>query len=67
MPSKKTPAGTRSVYPVPLYLVPHVLAAEMRQTEGEIAEITIRRGGWHSYLITVRVEDEEGEGGPSPS
>ena len=58
MTPRKTPAGTRTVYPVPLYLVPHVLAAEMRRTEGEIAEITITRSGWHSYRIAVRAEEK---------
>ncbi|MDK2974494.1 MAG: hypothetical protein PWP08_865 [Methanofollis sp.] len=44
-----------TVDPVPLYLVPHALAVEIRRLGGAIAEVRIRRTGQHRYAIAVVV------------
>jgi len=44
--------------PVPLYLVPAALAAEIRRLGGVISEVHVRRTGRHCYAITVLTRGE---------
>ena len=39
--------------PVPLYLIPQTLSAEIHAHGGKISEITVKRTGQHVYAITL--------------
>ena len=39
--------------PVPLYLIPQTLSAEIHAHGGNISEISVRRTGQHVYAITL--------------
>ena len=50
-----TPTGLAAwiTPPVPLYLVPQALSAEIHKNRGSILEVHIRRTGNHQYVITL--------------
>ncbi|KQC06676.1 MAG: hypothetical protein APR55_04750 [Methanolinea sp. SDB] len=48
--------------PVPLYLVPQALSAEIHKNRGSILEVHIRRTGNHQFRITL--VSAGGAGGP---
>jgi hypothetical protein len=47
--------------PVPLYLIPQALSAEIHRLGDAIAEVDIRRTQGHNYLITVRESAGRGD------
>ncbi len=46
-------AAEHTTDPVPLYLVPQALSAEIHRLGGSILEVHIRRTGCHNYLIIL--------------
>jgi len=59
-----TPQGLAACItsPVPLYLLPQALSAEIHRHRGSILEVHIRRTGNHQFRITVVAA--KGIGGP---
>lgn len=46
--------------PVPLYLVPQALSAEIHRNRGSVLEVHIRRTGNHQFRITLVAAGEAG-------
>jgi len=47
--------------PVPIYLVPQTISAEIHEHGANIAEITIRRIKHHNFVITLTRTGSQGE------
>lgn len=54
MPTAENRAG-----PVPLYLIPQAISAEIHKLKDRITEIHIRRTSGHNYAITIHHDDQE--------
>jgi len=54
-PTPTTAAAGESIHagPVPLYLVPQTISAEIHAHGGEISGISVQRTGQHFYAITL--------------
>lgn len=48
-----SPGETITAGPVPLYLIPQTLSAEIHAHGGDISEIAVKRTGQHVYAITL--------------
>ncbi len=51
-----TPRRSKSETEVPLYLIPSVIARQIREQRGEVYRISVKRTHWHHYNITVRTK-----------
>jgi hypothetical protein len=48
--------------PVPLYLIPQTLSAEIHAHGGDISEIAVKRTGQHVYAITLTKTEKQRHG-----
>jgi hypothetical protein len=49
----------RTLAPLPLYLVPPTITANVKKFGGAISEIHVRRTGGHKYAITIVTQEDE--------
>jgi hypothetical protein len=54
------PVPRVSTDPVPLYLIPQALSAEIHRHGNAIAGVQVRRTRHHSYRLTIDLAGEEG-------
>jgi hypothetical protein len=41
---------------VPLYLIPHVIARQIKERGEDVFRISVKRTHWHHYNVTVRTK-----------
>ena len=56
---------------VPLFLLPHVIARQIKKTGDRVYRISVKRTHWHHYNVTVRTKqvhrELRGRKDPSPA
>ncbi len=43
---------------IPLYLIPHVIARQIKERGDDVYRISVKRTHWHHYNVTVRTKPQ---------
>lgn len=49
--------GSEQIMDIPLYLIPSVIAEQIRKKRETVAEIEVRQGAGHFFTITVKTSE----------
>ena len=52
---------SKSETEIPLFLVPHVIARQIKEQGDEVFRISVKRTHWHHYNVTVRTKPQNRE------
>jgi len=51
-----TTRRSKSETEIPLYLIPHVIARQIKERGDDVFRISVKRTHWHHYNVTVRTK-----------
>jgi len=51
-----TTRRSKSEIEIPLYLIPHVIARQIKERGDAVFRISVKRTHWHHYNVTVRTK-----------
>jgi hypothetical protein len=51
-----TARRSKSETEIPLFLIPHVIARQIREQGDDVFRISVKRTHWHHYTVTVRTK-----------
>jgi len=53
-----TTRRSKSETEIPLFLIPHVIARQIKERVDDVFRISVKRTHWHHYNVTVRTKPQ---------